>query len=211
MAKGETMKPILQYILFSTIAGLVCFSLTTNTGLATVENPTDLSIDSIYFQSSGGQQLVIAKIHSGVADTVVHIPAYNIDLWINHVKVGAALMPAEDATGGGHCYANCSSDDCPPDRPLCEQIDGSTDCGCNGAICVDLGSYLINQGAAVTVIVDAENSVSEWDESNNSFSVIYSVPVPTLTEWGLIIFGVVLLGFISWVFLKRRKAASVRV
>ncbi len=30
--------------------------------------------------------------------------------------------------------------------------------------------------------------------------------IPTLTEWGLIIFGVVLLGFISWVFLRRRKA-----
>ncbi len=31
--------------------------------------------------------------------------------------------------------------------------------------------------------------------------------IPTLTEWGLIIFGVVLLGFITWVFLRRRKAA----
>ena len=31
-------------------------------------------------------------------------------------------------------------------------------------------------------------------------------PIPTLTEWGLIIFGVVLLGFITWVFLRRRKA-----
>lgn len=31
--------------------------------------------------------------------------------------------------------------------------------------------------------------------------------IPTLSQWGLIIFGVVLLGFISWVFLKRRKAA----
>ena len=30
--------------------------------------------------------------------------------------------------------------------------------------------------------------------------------IPTLTEWGLIIFGVVLLGFISWVFLRRRRA-----
>jgi hypothetical protein len=30
--------------------------------------------------------------------------------------------------------------------------------------------------------------------------------IPTLSEWGLIIFGVVLLGFISWVFIKRRKA-----
>ncbi len=29
--------------------------------------------------------------------------------------------------------------------------------------------------------------------------------IPALTEWGLIIFGIVLLGFISWVFLRRRK------
>jgi hypothetical protein len=34
--------------------------------------------------------------------------------------------------------------------------------------------------------------------------------IPTLTEWGLIIFGVVLLGFISWVFLRRRKVIGVR-
>jgi hypothetical protein len=33
-----------------------------------------------------------------------------------------------------------------------------------------------------------------------------SAPIPTLTEWGLIIFGVVLVGFITYVFLKRRKA-----
>ena len=35
--------------------------------------------------------------------------------------------------------------------------------------------------------------------------------IPTLTEWGMIIFGVVLLGFITWVFLKRRKVIGVRV
>jgi hypothetical protein len=35
--------------------------------------------------------------------------------------------------------------------------------------------------------------------------------IPTLTEWGLIIFGVVLLGFMTWVFLKRRKVIGVRV
>jgi hypothetical protein len=29
--------------------------------------------------------------------------------------------------------------------------------------------------------------------------------IPTLTEWGQIIFGLMLLGFITWVFLKRRK------
>jgi plastocyanin len=34
---------------------------------------------------------------------------------------------------------------------------------------------------------------------------------PTLSQWGLIIFGVVLLGFITWVFLKRRRVVGVRV
>lgn len=38
-----------------------------------------------------------------------------------------------------------------------------------------------------------------------------SISIPTLTEWGLIIFGVVLLGFITWVFLRRRKAISLGV
>jgi hypothetical protein len=32
-------------------------------------------------------------------------------------------------------------------------------------------------------------------------------PFLTVSEWGMIIFGVVLLGFITWVFLRRRKAA----
>jgi hypothetical protein len=34
--------------------------------------------------------------------------------------------------------------------------------------------------------------------------------IPTLSEWGIIIFGVVLIGFITWVFLKRRQVIGVR-
>jgi hypothetical protein len=30
--------------------------------------------------------------------------------------------------------------------------------------------------------------------------------IPTLTEWGIIIFGVMLVGFMTWVFLRRRQA-----
>jgi cbb3-type cytochrome oxidase subunit 3 len=48
-----------------------------------------------------------------------------------------------------------------------------------------------------------------------SVSGVTTVPIeddiPTLTEWGLIIFGLVLLGFITWVFLRRRKAEAVSV
>jgi hypothetical protein len=31
--------------------------------------------------------------------------------------------------------------------------------------------------------------------------------IPTLTEWGLFIFGVALMGFVTWVFLKRRQTS----
>jgi len=34
-------------------------------------------------------------------------------------------------------------------------------------------------------------------------------PIPTLTEWGMIIFGLVLVGFITWVFLREGERQSV--
>ena len=43
-------------------------------------------------------------------------------------------------------------------------------------------------------------------KSVTSFGDIPAIAIPTLTEWGLIIFGVLLVGFITWVFLRRRKA-----
>jgi len=43
------------------------------------------------------------------------------------------------------------------------------------------------------------------------YILIVEEDIPTLTQWGLIIFGVVLIGFITWVFLRRRKAIAVRV
>jgi LPXTG-motif cell wall-anchored protein len=63
-------------------------------------------------------------------------------------------------------------------------------------------------GAAVAIVVDDTQLVQELDENNNVCTTIYTPPsqIPTLTEWGLIIFGVVLLGFITWVFLRRRRA-----
>jgi hypothetical protein len=44
---------------------------------------------------------------------------------------------------------------------------------------------------------------------SNPFECTLVETIPTLTEWGLIISGVVLLGFISWVFLRRRRTAAV--
>jgi hypothetical protein len=51
-------------------------------------------------------------------------------------------------------------------------------------------------------------SYGEGYIDNVIVTVTENANIPTLTEWGLIIFGVVLLGFMSWVFLKRRKAVA---
>ncbi|MCK4224967.1 MAG: hypothetical protein KAX39_07285 [candidate division Zixibacteria bacterium] len=60
-------------------------------------------------------------------------------------------------------------------------------------------------------------SAVPMDASQDDYNTLYSgftyvsSDIPTLTEWGLIIFGVVLIGFITYVFLRRRKAIAVRV
>jgi hypothetical protein len=59
----------------------------------------------------------------------------------------------------------------------------------------------------ITVKIDPDNRIPEFDETNNECTKTFPTPgvIPTLTEWGLIIFGVVLLGFISYVFLRRKR------
>ncbi len=77
----------------------------------------------------------------------------------------------------------------PPDRCLgaCCYPDGSCSDSLTQAECEAQGGIYMGDGTDCAH-VDCEAAI------------------PTLSEWGLIIFGVVLLGFITWVFLKRRKA-----
>jgi hypothetical protein len=42
-------------------------------------------------------------------------------------------------------------------------------------------------------------------------TTIPETPIPTLTEWGLLIFGLLLAGFMSWIALRRRKSAVVQI
>jgi hypothetical protein len=65
----------------------------------------------------------------------------------------------------------------------------------NAVIAQNLG-YFLRYGTSDTSLADF---------GGGSFAA----DIPTLTEWGLIIFGVVLLGVITWVFLKRRKVVGV--
>jgi hypothetical protein len=71
---------------------------------------------------------------------------------------------------------------------------------------------VIDNGAALewqNICLEPDESVTI--QSATSFGDIPPIAVPTLTGWGLIILGVVLLGFITYVFLKRRKVIGVGV
>jgi len=58
------------------------------------------------------------------------------------------------------------------------------------------------------LIADIETEDASYvDTVDFAVEILMEEEIPTLTEWGLIIFGVVLLGFITWVFLRRRRAA----
>lgn len=48
---------------------------------------------------------------------------------------------------------------------------------------------------------------NHWYSCPDTLTIQAAPAIPALTDWGLIIFGIVLLGFISLVFIKRRKAA----
>ncbi len=62
------------------------------------------------------------------------------------------------------------------------------------------GQANVNEGGKYKVKVTYNKDIVETTFER------YAGVIPTLTEWGLIIFGVVLIGFITYVFLRRRKA-----
>ncbi len=77
------------------------------------------------------------------------------------------------------------------DRDSCENIDWDT---------------TISVEETKSVLLEVESAVEFRPGTDEDFCIEYISDIPTLTEWGLIIFGVVLLGFITYVFLRRRKA-----
>ncbi|MGB8657582.1 MAG: hypothetical protein WCE90_07320 [Candidatus Zixiibacteriota bacterium] len=76
----------------------------------------------------------------------------------------------------------------------------------------DLFGYLVLAGHGLASGTPSDSAKIAFQNFVNSQPEmpLPATAIPTLTEWGLIIFGVVLLGFITWVFLKRRKVIGVR-
>ena len=59
--------------------------------------------------------------------------------------------------------------------------------------------------------VDADPAGSDIDCFTFNELQLCEERIPTLTEWGMIIFCVLLFGWMAWVVVRRRRAASVRI
>jgi len=78
----------------------------------------------------------------------------------------------------------------------------------------ELWSFSAGYDPKVTISDLDNDGINEIIVAGDSLYVLgipAGAPIPTLSEWGLIIFGVVLLGFITWVFLRRRKMIGVGI
>jgi hypothetical protein len=54
----------------------------------------------------------------------------------------------------------------------------------------------------------ADDSLLSWTMGMTDLD---AYKIPTLTEWGMIIFCVLLFGWMAWVIVRRRKALKVRI
>lgn len=132
--------------------------------------------------------------------------------------VNIALLP-DNVTPVAINNVNCDNPYNPPNGNNCGlYINNDLDDG-GGAIDTEMDGMTVVLTATAPVnpgvnhirlaIADAGDHVLDSDVFIKGESFVCAPPlIPTLTEWGLIIFGVVLIGFITWVFLKRRKAVA---
>jgi LPXTG-motif cell wall-anchored protein len=74
--------------------------------------------------------------------------------------------------------------------------------GCVGACCHPDGTCSDN----ITQAECEDQGGTYMGDGTDCAQVDCVAAIPTLTEWGLILLGLVLLGFITWVFFKRKKA-----
>ncbi len=118
---------------------------------------------------------------------------------INNVNCG---NPYSWPNGGVNCnlYRNNDLDD----------EGGAINTEMDGLTVVLTATSQVNPGVnhIKLAIADAGDAVLDSDVFIKGESFVCRPPstgIPILTTWGLIIFGIALLGFISWVFIKRRK------
>jgi hypothetical protein len=87
---------------------------------------------------------------------------------------------------------------------------------CNSTVIMNIGSPLISEyeGPERTMVWDTVVITSDTTASFSGTTVTYvgtTAVIPTLTEWGLIILGVLLLGWMAWMIVRRRRRVTIGI
>jgi hypothetical protein len=198
----------------------------------TVIVPPDIVTGDI-FVDFGINDVRFAGVSGGFYDVVVDIeigpeivaPSQSIMLRLledNMTEVGSVNLETADLDAQVCCRINgpCPS---PPEGTvscsgLCtdeEQRRQGYSASCVYGTTISFNSLALTPGATLVAVLDPDGVHAETApdaELNNTFSA--TVPtgvIPTLTEWGMIIFCVLLFGWMAWVIVRRRKAVNVRI
>lgn len=131
------------------------------------------------------------------------LPGGSTPVAINNVNCGDPYAPP----GGTNCnyYINNDLDD----------GGGTIDTEMDGMTVVLVATAAVNPGVnhIKLAIADAGDHVLDSDillKGESFLCVTPSDAIPTLTEWGIIIFSVLLLGWMALVVIRRGRAANVR-
>jgi hypothetical protein len=131
------------------------------------------------------------------------LPDHVTPVSINNVNCG---NPYNWPSGGSNCSFYINNDLSDGGGAINTEMDGLT--------IVLTATASVNPGVnhIKLAIADAGDHVLDSDVFIKGESFVCRPPTaaPALTTWGLIFFGIVLLGFISWVFLRRRQVIGVR-
>jgi hypothetical protein len=167
----------------------------------------------VLFGDAAGGPTTIARTDGARpldGNILVGLPIFTGDIyasfWIDgdaaYVTDVGASVGYLDATGSVTLYAY----DC--DGNLVDSYTNTTSGG-NGIEFMHVHAEKIHE---VRFIVSGDPAGSDIDcftyGSLTNCTVIH--PIPTLTEWGLIIFCVLLFGWMTYTIIRRRQAASVR-
>lgn len=103
--------------------------------------------------------------------------------------------PTDPHTVNWHCQYDEDQDDCDCVEPLyfiiAKPIPGP-----------------IASGTQCEVTLDPDDEVQETNETNNQCQMIYQPPIPTVSQWGLIVLAVLVVAAGAIVLRRRRKTAT---
>lgn len=181
-----------KYVPFLCVCATVTALMSTAFGQAKI----DLRPNSITATSQGTGQLIVDVQYSSLVGGQAVTPSLTFDVlisvnnspvWVQSVtQTLVGFIPACYSSSPPSCPGSC------PPGVTCVFVDLPFTmfdyCACDWIGSLFGISVPGNPGDQVTVTLDATNLISEVVENNNTLSTTAVAAVPTMSEWGLILF-----------------------